>query len=289
MDELRQPWRSRVADSQPPLVWAVACGGDGASGWLWRSSLLRYATAALGGDVAGGSSSTMPLFPLLDQRQLEYGGGDAAAPQHPLDSGSTVECLPFSLSNHYSVIGLGDGVPCFSAVKESSKRLRSAVPSRMRREIDIHVSCDEVLKVKPKSIIYTRVQGGNEENFDSSYGAAPTRDEVALSSRVTIHDEILVAGGTYKLIDENGKENIVEIKLLVCCSFIPHKVGRRHGRFQEKKVETVVRGIAVGREFVVYKALGGGSGVVLQCKVTSLWGITISAQIASIKPKFFLQ
>nr|GMD54140.1 uncharacterized protein LOC109150426 [Ipomoea batatas] len=30
------------------------------------------------------------------------------------------------------------------------------------------------------------------------------------------------------------------------------------------KVETVVRGIAVGREFAVYKALGGGSGVVLQ-------------------------
>nr|GMD52329.1 hypothetical protein Iba_chr11bCG10880 [Ipomoea batatas] len=30
------------------------------------------------------------------------------------------------------------------------------------------------------------------------------------------------------------------------------------------KVETVVRGIAVGREFAVYKAPGGGSGVVLQ-------------------------
>nr|GMC60158.1 uncharacterized protein LOC109150426 [Ipomoea batatas] len=87
---------------------------------------------------------------------------------------------------------------------ESSKRLRSAVPSRMRREIDIHVSCDEVLKVKPKTIIYTRVQGGNEENFDSSYGAAPTHDEVAVSSRVTKHDEIPVAGGAYKFVDENA-------------------------------------------------------------------------------------
>nr|GMC86691.1 uncharacterized protein LOC109175453 [Ipomoea batatas] len=189
----------------------------------------------------------------------------------------------------------------------------------MRQEIDIHVSCDEVLKVKPKSIIYTRVQGGNEENFDSSYGAAPTRDEVALSSRVTIHDEILVAGGTYKLIDENGVTGRAPRELMV--SFIPHKVGSSKrksglrsvvGRIEfdratsgvvgnkvdsdeglssvnSRVVETVVRGIAVGREFVVYKALGGGSGVVLQCKVTSLWGITISAQIASIKPKFFLQ
>nr|GME07971.1 uncharacterized protein LOC109175453 [Ipomoea batatas] len=89
---------------------------------------------------------------------------------------------------------------------ESSKRLRSVVPSRMRREIDIHVSCDEVLKVKPKTIIYTRVQGGNEENFDSSYGAAPTQDEVAFSAHATIRDEIPVAGGAYKLIDENGEK-----------------------------------------------------------------------------------
>nr|GLL21357.1 uncharacterized protein LOC109150426 [Ipomoea trifida]GMC99191.1 uncharacterized protein LOC109150426 [Ipomoea batatas] len=68
---------------------------------------------------------------------------------------------------------------------ESSKRLRGVVPSRMRREIDIHVSCNEVLKVKPKTIIYT-LQGGNEENFDLSYGAAPTEDEVAFSAHATI-------------------------------------------------------------------------------------------------------
>nr|GMC66687.1 uncharacterized protein LOC109175453 [Ipomoea batatas] len=78
---------------------------------------------------------------------------------------------------------------------ESSKRLRGVVPSRMRREIDIHVSCNEVLKVKPKTIIYT-LQGGNEENFDLSYGAAPTQDEVAFSAHATIRDEISVAGGT---------------------------------------------------------------------------------------------
>nr|GMD98572.1 uncharacterized protein LOC109175453 [Ipomoea batatas] len=86
---------------------------------------------------------------------------------------------------------------------ESSKRLRGVVPSRMRREIDIHVSCNEVLKVKPKTIIYT-LQGGNEENFDLSYGAAPTEDEVAFSAHATIRDEIPVAGDTYKLIDENA-------------------------------------------------------------------------------------
>nr|GMC72731.1 uncharacterized protein LOC109175453 [Ipomoea batatas] len=60
----------------------------------------------------------------------------------------------------------------------------------MRQEIDIHVSCDEVLKVKPKTIIYTRVQGGYEENFDSSYGTAPTQDEVAFSAHAIMRDEI---------------------------------------------------------------------------------------------------
>nr|GLL39929.1 uncharacterized protein LOC109150426 [Ipomoea trifida] len=51
----------------------------------------------------------------------------------------------------------------------SSKRLRSMIPSRMRRETNIHISCGEVLKVQPRIIVHTRVQKGeNEESVDSN-------------------------------------------------------------------------------------------------------------------------
>ncbi|XP_019190539.1 PREDICTED: uncharacterized protein LOC109184998 [Ipomoea nil] len=48
---------------------------------------------------------------------------------------------------------------------EPPKRLRSMIPSRMRRETYIHVSCGEVLKVQPKTIVHTRVH--KEENEES--------------------------------------------------------------------------------------------------------------------------
>nr|GMD52371.1 uncharacterized protein LOC109175453 [Ipomoea batatas] len=119
---------------------------------------------------------------------------------------------------------------------ESSKRLRGVVPSRMRREIDIHVSCNEVLKVKPKTIIYT-LQGGNEENFDLSYGAAPTEDEVAFSAHATIRDEIPVAGDTYKLIDENGASSFAFSSLDLAALTVEQQAPIRYSaRHQERKI-----------------------------------------------------
>nr|GMD58830.1 uncharacterized serine-rich protein C215.13-like [Ipomoea batatas] len=52
---------------------------------------------------------------------------------------------------------------------EPSKEIKSAVPSRMRREVDVNVLCGEVLKIRPKIIVHTYIQEENEENMESSY------------------------------------------------------------------------------------------------------------------------
>nr|GLL35712.1 uncharacterized protein LOC109150426 [Ipomoea trifida] len=52
---------------------------------------------------------------------------------------------------------------------EPSKEIKSAVPSRMRREADVNVLCGEVLKIRPKIIVHTSMQEENEESMESSY------------------------------------------------------------------------------------------------------------------------
>ncbi|XP_031127546.1 uncharacterized protein LOC116029639 [Ipomoea triloba] len=77
----------------------------------------------------------------------------------------------------------------------SSKRLRSMIPSRMRRETDIHISCGEVLKVQPRTIVHTRVQKGeNEESVGSSDDVVPPQDEEASSFHITLCDETPIEG-----------------------------------------------------------------------------------------------
>nr|GMC83251.1 uncharacterized protein LOC109150426 [Ipomoea batatas] len=78
---------------------------------------------------------------------------------------------------------------------ESSKRLRSMIPSRMRRETDIHISCGEVLKVQPRTIVHTRVQKGkNEESVGSSDDVVPPQGEEASSFHITLCDETPIEG-----------------------------------------------------------------------------------------------
>nr|GME13983.1 uncharacterized protein LOC109192688 [Ipomoea batatas] len=73
---------------------------------------------------------------------------------------------------------------------ESFKRLRSMIPSRMRQETDIHISCGEVLKVQPRTIVHTRVQkGGNEESVGSSYDIVPLQGKEVSSFHITLCDE----------------------------------------------------------------------------------------------------
>nr|GLL31617.1 uncharacterized protein LOC109175453 [Ipomoea trifida] len=78
---------------------------------------------------------------------------------------------------------------------EPSKRPRSMIPSRMRRETDIHISCGEVLKVQPRTIVHTRVhKGENEESVGSSDDVAPPQGEEASSFHITLCDEIPIEG-----------------------------------------------------------------------------------------------
>ncbi|XP_019198930.1 PREDICTED: uncharacterized protein LOC109192688 [Ipomoea nil] len=71
---------------------------------------------------------------------------------------------------------------------EPSNKLRSMNPSRMRRETYIHVSCGEVLKVQPKTIVHTRVhKEENDESISSSDDVPPTtQGEVESSFHITL-------------------------------------------------------------------------------------------------------
>nr|GME07436.1 uncharacterized protein LOC109150044 [Ipomoea batatas] len=78
---------------------------------------------------------------------------------------------------------------------EYSKRLRSMIPSRMRRETDIHISCGEVLKVQPRTIVNTRVQKGeNEESVGSSDNVVPPQGEEASYFHITLCVETPIEG-----------------------------------------------------------------------------------------------
>ncbi|XP_031098665.1 uncharacterized protein LOC116002606 [Ipomoea triloba] len=77
---------------------------------------------------------------------------------------------------------------------EPSKRLRSTVPSRMRRENDIQVSCGENLKVQPKTIVHTRVQNAKEGNIDIICEVTSSQYELASSFHITLCDETPIEG-----------------------------------------------------------------------------------------------
>nr|GLL46433.1 uncharacterized protein LOC109150044 [Ipomoea trifida] len=81
---------------------------------------------------------------------------------------------------------------------EPSKRPRSMIPS-MRRETDIHISCGEVLKVQPRTIVHTRVhKGENEESVGSSDDVAPPQGEEASSFHITLCDRSRLREKTQK-------------------------------------------------------------------------------------------
>ncbi|XP_070006858.1 uncharacterized protein [Nicotiana sylvestris] len=59
--------------------------------------------------------------------------------------------------------------PASPEIQEISKDFQSLVPSRMRRQTKLVVSCEEVLKVKPYIVVYTKEHNENEESVGSSY------------------------------------------------------------------------------------------------------------------------
>ncbi|XP_070026114.1 uncharacterized protein [Nicotiana sylvestris] len=59
--------------------------------------------------------------------------------------------------------------PASPKIQEISKDFQSLVPSRMRRQTKLMVSCEEVLKVKPYTVVYTKERNKDEESVGSSY------------------------------------------------------------------------------------------------------------------------
>ncbi|XP_070006610.1 uncharacterized protein [Nicotiana sylvestris] len=59
--------------------------------------------------------------------------------------------------------------PVSPKIHEISKDFQSLVPSRMRRQTKLVVSCKEVLKVKPYTVVYTKECDEDEESVGSSY------------------------------------------------------------------------------------------------------------------------
>uniref|UniRef100_M1DD60 Gag-pol polyprotein n=1 Tax=Solanum tuberosum TaxID=4113 RepID=M1DD60_SOLTU len=60
--------------------------------------------------------------------------------------------------------------------QNAPKDFQSLIPSRMRRQMNIVVSCGEVLKAKSHVVVYTKQRGEDEESVGSSYHVA-TQDE----------------------------------------------------------------------------------------------------------------
>ncbi|KAL0411007.1 UNVERIFIED_CONTAM: hypothetical protein Slati_3690400 [Sesamum latifolium] len=84
-----------------------------------------------------------------------------------------------------------------------TQKLRSLIPSRMRRQITLAISCGKVLKVKAQTMIFTQVQSNDEDD----------RESVASSNYInnsdSSHGESYVVkeaytNGAYKLIAEDG-------------------------------------------------------------------------------------
>nr|GMD54323.1 uncharacterized protein LOC109150426 [Ipomoea batatas] len=69
---------------------------------------------------------------------------------------------------------------------EPSKEIKSAIPSRMRREADVNILCGEVLKVRPKVIVHTSLQEENEESMESSYATYQNGKDVEAVGHISV-------------------------------------------------------------------------------------------------------
>ncbi|XP_070052704.1 uncharacterized protein [Nicotiana tomentosiformis] len=59
--------------------------------------------------------------------------------------------------------------PASPKIQKISKDFQSLVPSRIRRQTKVMVTCNEVLKVKPYTVVYTKERDEDEESVGSSY------------------------------------------------------------------------------------------------------------------------
>ncbi|XP_070004334.1 uncharacterized protein [Nicotiana sylvestris] len=73
--------------------------------------------------------------------------------------------------------------PLPSRVQSISKECQSLVPSRMRRQIELLISCGEVLKVKTRTVVHTRERDEDEKSVGSSYHITANEEQYTSSLR----------------------------------------------------------------------------------------------------------
>ncbi|XP_075092300.1 uncharacterized protein LOC142172552 [Nicotiana tabacum] len=78
--------------------------------------------------------------------------------------------------------------PLPSRVQSISKECQSLVPSRMRRQLELLISCEEVLKVKTRTMVHTRERDEDEERVGSYH---ITTNEEQYTSSLRKFDEYL--------------------------------------------------------------------------------------------------
>ncbi|XP_070049155.1 uncharacterized protein [Nicotiana tomentosiformis] len=71
--------------------------------------------------------------------------------------------------------------PALPKIQKISKDFQSLVPSRMKRQTKVMVSCDEVLKVKPYTMFYTKECDEDEESVGSLYHVTAQGEHGVLS------------------------------------------------------------------------------------------------------------
>ncbi|KAL0303484.1 UNVERIFIED_CONTAM: hypothetical protein Sradi_6216500 [Sesamum radiatum] len=85
--------------------------------------------------------------------------------------------------------------PWKKKIKSShTRRLRSLIPSRMKRQTTLAISCGEVLKVKAQTMIFTQVQSDDEDDREtvasSNYISNGAEEDIVQTYHVTLIEEV---------------------------------------------------------------------------------------------------
>ncbi|KAL0394749.1 UNVERIFIED_CONTAM: hypothetical protein Slati_4441100 [Sesamum latifolium] len=90
-----------------------------------------------------------------------------------------------------------------------TQKIRSLIPSRMRRQITLAISCEKVLKVKAQTMIFTQVQSDDEDDrksvASSNYIIA---EDIAQTYHVTLIEDD-------EIEEENAEDAPVELRTVL--------------------------------------------------------------------------
>ncbi|KAL0421191.1 UNVERIFIED_CONTAM: putative protein K02A2.6 [Sesamum latifolium] len=96
-----------------------------------------------------------------------------------------------------------------NAKSSPTQKLRSLIPSRMRRQTTLAISCEKVLKVKAQTMVFTRVQSDDEDDRESvassNYISNGTEEDFAQIYHVT-----LIEDG--EIEEEDAEDALVELE-----------------------------------------------------------------------------